>query len=63
MLSLSQINSDKFRKNSSNIDIRKTVNEIITILQEKADFNNIRIKAEFDFDDKYLVCTDEQRLQ
>ena len=62
MLSLSQINSDKFRKNCSNIDIRKTVNEIIAIQQEKADFNSIKIKTEFDFDDKYLVCTDEQRL-
>ena len=31
MLSLAQINSNKFRKNSSNFDIRKSVEEVMRI--------------------------------
>jgi len=39
MLSLTQINSNNFRKNISNFDIRNAVQEIMQIQQEKADFN------------------------
>lgn len=64
MLSLAQIESSKFRKTLSVMDIRETVKEIMDIQQEKADFNQISFTVQFmNFFDKFHVCTDEQRLQ
>ena len=63
MISLSQIESDKFRKNCGNMDVQKSVNYIMAIQQTKADFNNISLNAKFINFDNYMVCTDQHRLQ
>ena len=47
MLSLAQINSSKFRKDCSNIDIRKSIQEIIMIQKHKAETMGIDIHAEY----------------
>jgi len=60
MLSLAQLNSDKFRKQVGRFDIREAVREVMTIQQSKADFFNIQLTAEFlGFGNDYNVCTDE----
>ena len=41
MLSLAQLNSDKFRKELCNFDIRDAVNEIMTIQKEKVNYQGI----------------------
>ena len=67
LLTFAQINGGKFRKNLSNFDIQKAIKEIMMIQQEKADFMNIKLTSVFiDFpsaDTKYILCTDEERLQ
>jgi len=64
MLSLAQINSNKFRKNFSNFDIKKSVEEIMKIQMDKADYSSINFKAEFiNFDSNFIISTDEQRFQ
>ena len=47
MLSLAQINSNKFRKNTSNFDIRKSVEEVMSIQMDKAKYNHINFTAEY----------------
>ena len=60
MLSLAQINSNKFRKNFSNFDIQKSVEEVMKIQMDKADFSSINFKAEFiNFDNNFIISTDE----
>ena len=63
MISFAQINSNNFRKNSRNIDIKKSIEEIIMIQRHKAEFNKISLTCEFSGFESYLVCTDEIRLQ
>ena len=63
MISFAQINSDNFRKNCRNIDIRDSIEEIIMIQRHKAEFNRISLTCEFSGFESYLVCTDEIRLQ
>ena len=62
MISFAQINSNNFRKNSRNIDIKKSIEEIIMIQRHKAEFNKISLTCEFSGFESYLVCTDEIRL-
>jgi len=60
MLSLAQINNNKFRKNFSNFDIRKSVEEVMTIQMDKAKYNSIIFKAEYrNFDNDFIISTDE----
>jgi hypothetical protein len=64
MLSLAQLNTKKFRKNVTNIDIRSTVEDIMKVQMQKAETIGIDLKASFKgFDDQFLVATDEMRLQ
>jgi len=52
MLSLAQINSDKFRKDCCNFNIKQTVEEVMKIQKHKADTMQISVVAEFvSFDD------------
>ena len=64
MLSLAQINNNKFRKCFSNFDIRKSVEEIMKIQMDKANYSSIVFTAEYrNFDNNFTISTDEQRLQ
>ena len=63
MLSLAQIEKDKFRINLSTFDVREAVAEVVSIQKDKADFNQIRLSQEFSgFMGEYFVCTDNVRL-
>lgn len=63
MLSLAQLNSKKFRKNVTNIDIRSTVEDIMKVQMQKAETIGVGLRASFKgFDDQFLVATDEMRL-
>ena len=65
MLSLAQINSDKFRKDISHINVRETIEKVMDIQMYKAQTIGINLTAEFiGFEERqsYLVSTDEQRL-
>ena len=58
-MSMSQIDSKKFQKNCKTIDIRKTIEEVVSIQQAKVNFNQIKLSLVFEgFNDSYLVCTD-----
>jgi signal transduction histidine kinase len=64
MLTLAQLDSKKFRKNLSNFNLKKIVQEVIKIQEEKLIANNITILTEFQgFLNNQLVCTDEFRVQ
>ena len=65
LLSLSQINKKKFRKNISKFDIREAVQEIVEIQRDKLSFNRINLKTEYlGFENEnYQVFTDKMRLQ
>jgi len=64
MLSLAQINNNKFRKNFSNFDIRKSVKEVMKMQMDKANYSSIVFKTEFiNFDNNFIISTDEQRVQ
>lgn len=67
ILSLSQINQKKLRKNISRFDLQDTINEVIQVQEHKANALGIKIETEFiNFKEKrntYMICTDELRLQ
>ena len=64
MISLAQLNSDKFRKEMCNFDIREAVNEVMSIQKEKVSYLGIQLKASFvGFCENFIVCTDQYRLQ
>ena len=60
MLSLAQINNDKFRKEICSVDIRESINEIMLIQNHKADSLSIKLHSSFlNFNSSYVVSTDE----
>ena len=63
LLSLSQINEGKFRKDLSNFDIRVAINEIMSIQKMKADLLRIKFTSKFVGFSSHLICTDMSRLQ
>ena len=64
MLSLAQINSNKFRKNTSIFNIKDTVEEVVSIQKEKMDARDITLTTKYvGFSGNYLICTDQYRLQ
>jgi signal transduction histidine kinase len=48
MLTLAQLEAKKFRKNLSNFNLKKIVEEVIKIQEEKLVANNITILTEFE---------------
>jgi signal transduction histidine kinase len=63
MLSLAQINSNKFRKNCTVVNIKKVVEEVVHIQKDKADHKEIKFSVKYvGFKNNYFVCTDENRL-
>ena len=65
LLSLSQIEKNKFRKNESKFCLREAVEEVIRIQQDKINQNQLQVKTEFlGFrTGDYAVITDKMRLQ
>lgn len=68
ILSLSQINSEKFRKNISLFNLESAISEVVSIFQMKASSVGVSIETKFHgfsktAESKILVCTDEERLQ
>jgi signal transduction histidine kinase len=64
MLSLAQINEQKFRKNLSIFDIQKSIEEVMLITKHRAEYSGLKTKLIFKgFENKQMVCTDEGRLQ
>jgi len=64
MLSLAQINSKKFRKDNSNINLKDTIEEVMMIQAYKAESFKIDMQTQFiGFPEKPIVCTDQQRFQ
>lgn len=66
MLSLAQIDSEKFRKDCSIFNIKKSIEEVMMIQQHKVLAMGINLKLvlnNLDTLNKRLICTDEQRLQ
>lgn len=67
ILSLSQINSSKFRKNISMFDLKSAISEVIAIQKHKAEMLEINLESAFEnfseMHGKILICTDELRLQ
>ena len=47
LLDFSQLNAGKFRKISEEVNIKETVNEVISIMKEKAEMGGIELKATF----------------
>ena len=66
MLSLAQIDSNKFRKDCSVFNIKNSIEEVMMIQQHKAVAMGINLKLilnNLSTVEKQLICTDEQRLQ
>ena len=64
LLSLSQIEKNKFRKTIEKFDVKQAVEEVISIQRDKIEFNKITLKTEFlGFDNNYEIFTDKMRLQ
>ena len=65
ILAMARINSNKFRKNCSNIDTKMAINEVMSLQAQKANFNGLQLSAEFHGfpEDNFLICTDAYRLQ
>ena len=61
LLDYAQIKAGKFRKNLILFDIRKTVEEVKSILQEKADAKGIILDYKIALEET-LIFHDEQRI-
>ena len=61
LLDYAQIKAGKFRKKMSLFDISKTVEEVKSILQQKADAKGIVLENKITFEET-LIFHDEQRI-
>ena len=61
LLDYAQIKAGKFRMNLKLFDIRKTIQEVITIQKEKADAKGINLEYKIALDEN-LIFHDEQRI-
>lgn len=60
------LRAGKFRKNSFNFNIKEAVQEMILVLQQKAEFCGVNMASSFvgfEQESEYVVCTDSQRFQ
>ena len=64
MLTLAQIESNKFRINIVSFDIREAVLEVMEIQKEKASFNRITFTSEYEgFHNGFIIESDEMRVK
>lgn len=64
ILDFTQIRINKLRKNVSEFELKETIENSIAILQEQADFKNIKIIEQYGiFNNGQIVKTDQSRLQ
>jgi len=73
MLDLSQMKQNALRKTITLFDIRNTINEIVTIQDYRASQMKIKVSTKYygfgnrllplGTSSKFMVCTDEQRMQ
>ena len=63
LLTLSQLDGGKFRKDLSNFDVRVAIKEIMGIQKMKADLLRIKFTCQFVGFSSFLICTDMSRLQ
>ena len=64
MISLAQINSNKFRKEVSCFDIQKAVSEVMLLQKDKVNYLGVQMKTSFiGFDDSFMICTDQYGMQ
>jgi signal transduction histidine kinase len=62
LLDYAQIKAGKFRMNLSQFDIRNTVTEVMSILQQKADSKVISLEHDFSGLTENEIYHDEQRI-
>jgi len=62
LLDYSQISQKKFRENMKEFDLKKSIREVISIQQMKAERKGVELVLDLKSLDSYKIVHDEQRI-